>query len=229
MSYRDKIISPSALQQLHTDVSTICPLAAFALEIFLIAIGIFPCAPRGHLSFAFCRFGISGCGCGFVWVAKLYHSSWSDSELHGSCSRCCCRCSGSCSCRFATSAAWQLSGRHWIQLGRLAKSETYGWPFDIITGHISSNWHWSINFFPLSPSRPLCLATLVALFLICNIHWHLQLPCCSVAVLQCCSVAGCRLLAAGCSLTVAVAVVFMLLIGNQFVVSFYDSQCVNVN
>jgi len=26
-----------------------------------------------------------------------------------------------------------------------------------------------------------------------------------------------------------VAVVFMLLIGNQFVVRFYDSQCVNVN
>lgn len=76
------IISPSALQQLHTDVSTMCPLAAFALEIFLIAIGIFPCAPRGHLSFAFCRFGISGCGCGFVWVAKLYHSSWSAPELY---------------------------------------------------------------------------------------------------------------------------------------------------
>jgi len=34
---------------------------------------------------------------------------------------------------------------------------------------------------------------------------------------------------AGVAGVAGVAVVFMLLIGNQFVVRFYDSQCVNVN
>jgi len=72
----------------HYSSCTFCPLAAFALEIFLIAIGIFPCAPRGHLSFA-CGWRTASCGLrirvgcqlhvasGMLPVGELYRSSWS--------------------------------------------------------------------------------------------------------------------------------------------------------
>lgn len=129
-------------------------------------------------------FGLPTANSGFVWVASC---KWPVGELY--------RSSWSATVAVAASTAWQLSGWYWIQLKPLAKCKSWSrWPFDIITGHISSNWLWSINFFlpvfallsPFSSFSPFS-ATLVALFLICNIHLHLQLRSCRLLVLLSCS------------------------------------------